>query len=149
MFGGAHQARHLPHPTVQLVPSRETAGSPSPSLQSVDASPRNANRLATPTCDTPVQIVYTICLWVIEFDPNKNTVNKTKHGVSLALAAEFDDTALIAPAKTVAGEVRYRMLGMTSEGLLSAIRDRAWRHDTRHQPATRQPERRRMYEDTQ
>lgn len=43
---------------------------------------------------------------MIEFDENKNRTNIEKHGVTLAMAAEFDFEAAIVGVRKVNGEVR-------------------------------------------
>jgi uncharacterized DUF497 family protein len=47
----------------------------------------------------------------IAFDPKKDASNRTKHGVSLALAERFDWlTGQVAPARAVDGELRWKMV---------------------------------------
>ena len=47
----------------------------------------------------------------IAFNPAKDAINLAKHGVSLALATQFDWlTGRAQPARTVAGESRWKML---------------------------------------
>ena len=49
----------------------------------------------------------------IEFDPGKDEINRAKHGVSLAVAADIDlDAALILPdRRRDYGEVRFQAIG--------------------------------------
>ncbi len=49
----------------------------------------------------------------IEFDPDKDVVNRQKHGISLADAAELDiDAAAVTPDERYAyGEARFRAYG--------------------------------------
>ncbi len=56
----------------------------------------------------------------IAFDPAKNASNQEKHGVSLALAEQFDWTGPIQPARTVGGEVRWKMLAVVA-GVVYAV----------------------------
>ena len=50
----------------------------------------------------------------IEFDPDKDAVNQSKHGLTLALAARMDlDTAMVRPdGRHAYGETRFQALGM-------------------------------------
>jgi uncharacterized DUF497 family protein len=57
---------------------------------------------------------------LIEFDPAKDAANIQKHGMSLAVAGELT-YALTAPAKTVRGERRVKLIGEVSVGLISVI----------------------------
>lgn len=57
----------------------------------------------------------------IDFNPAKDDANRTKHGVSLALAREFDWLAgQIQPAKTVAGEDRWRLV-VVHDGIVYTV----------------------------
>lgn len=52
----------------------------------------------------------------------KDAANQKKHGVSLALAADFDwDTVRTQPARTGRAEVRFRVLGKVHGVVYSAI----------------------------
>ena len=58
---------------------------------------------------------------LIAFDPAKDAINLAKHGVSLALAEQFDWlTGQPAPARTVSGEVRWKMV-TTVNGIVYAV----------------------------
>ena len=47
----------------------------------------------------------------IAFGPKKDAINLARHGISLALAKQFDWlTGLVQPAKTVGGEVRWKLI---------------------------------------
>ena len=49
---------------------------------------------------------------VLEFDAAKDASNQQKHGVSLAIAADFDwATVLVSPARTDRGEMRRSVIG--------------------------------------
>lgn len=48
----------------------------------------------------------------LEFDDTKDKANRTKHGVSLARAAEMDVLAFVADDRKDYGEVRYRAWGL-------------------------------------
>ena len=57
----------------------------------------------------------------IAFDPAKDAINRTKHGVSLGLAERFDWLAgQPAPARTVRGERRWKMV-TNLEGIVYAV----------------------------
>lgn len=59
---------------------------------------------------------------VIEFDTAKDAVNRRNHqGLSLALAADFTDDALMVPTYPGTDAVRYKMIDQTAHGLLTAI----------------------------
>ena len=59
---------------------------------------------------------------IIEFDPAKDAANQAKHGVSLALAGEFDwDAVRVTPARTERGETRMKVLGDVGGAIFSAI----------------------------
>lgn len=49
----------------------------------------------------------------IEFDPDKDEINRAKHGLSLAIAADMDlEATLIEPDQRYAyGEARFQALG--------------------------------------
>ena len=53
----------------------------------------------------------------IEFDPDKDKINRVKHGVSLALAADMDlEAALIEPDQRYSyGEARFQAIGPISD----------------------------------
>ncbi|MDR1990613.1 MAG: BrnT family toxin [Acidobacteriaceae bacterium] len=58
----------------------------------------------------------------IEFDPAKDAINRREHeGLSLAVAEEFTADALVVPTYSGSDRVRYKMIDVTSEGLLAAI----------------------------
>jgi uncharacterized DUF497 family protein len=47
----------------------------------------------------------------IAFNPAKDAINLAKHGVSLALAKQFDWlTGRVHPARTVGGEQRWKLI---------------------------------------
>ena len=50
----------------------------------------------------------------IEFDPNKDQLNRLKHGVSLAAAADmdFDDALVIPDLRRAYGEDRFQAIGL-------------------------------------
>jgi uncharacterized DUF497 family protein len=52
----------------------------------------------------------------IEFDPNKDEINRAKHGISLTVAANMDlETALIEPDQRYPyGEARFQAIGSIS-----------------------------------
>lgn len=50
----------------------------------------------------------------IEFDPNKDAANISKHGISLARAADLEILAFIEDARNDYGETRYRAWGLIS-----------------------------------
>ena len=56
----------------------------------------------------------------IQFDPAKDASNQAKHGVSLALAEQFDWAGPVQPARTVGGEVRWRLLAVFA-GVVYAV----------------------------
>jgi uncharacterized protein len=57
----------------------------------------------------------------IAFDPEKDAINTAKHGLSLALAKEFDWlTGRVQPAKTVGGELRWKLI-VLFEGVVYAV----------------------------
>jgi uncharacterized DUF497 family protein len=57
----------------------------------------------------------------IEFNPAKDAANLEKHGVSLALAHQLDWLAgTIQPARSVAGERRWKML-VALDGIVYAV----------------------------
>jgi uncharacterized DUF497 family protein len=57
----------------------------------------------------------------IAFDPAKDAINRTKHGVSLALAAQFDWlTGRVQPARTVGGESRWKLI-VLFEGIAYSV----------------------------
>lgn len=47
----------------------------------------------------------------ITFDPDKDAVNRAKHGLSLSLAADMDVEALVEDDRFDYGETRYRAFG--------------------------------------
>jgi uncharacterized protein len=47
----------------------------------------------------------------IDFDPAKNEINISKHGISLARAADLEIRAVIEDTRLDYGEVRYRAFG--------------------------------------
>lgn len=51
----------------------------------------------------------------IEFDPNKDAANISKHGISLARAADLEILAFIEDARNDYGETRYRAWGLIGE----------------------------------
>ncbi|MBS0560250.1 MAG: BrnT family toxin [Proteobacteria bacterium] len=55
----------------------------------------------------------------IEFDPNKDEVNRRKYGLSLAEAArlDFDTAAVLADDRRVYGEARFRAYGLIDRRL--------------------------------
>jgi uncharacterized DUF497 family protein len=57
---------------------------------------------------------------LIEFDAAKDAKNIQKHGMSLAVAGELT-YALTAPAKTVRGEQRVKLIGEVAGELISVI----------------------------
>lgn len=50
----------------------------------------------------------------IEFDPSKDNINREKHGISLAAAAQMEiDTAFVVPDERFAyGEARFQAFGL-------------------------------------
>jgi uncharacterized protein len=57
----------------------------------------------------------------IAFDPAKDASNRIKHGVSLALAEQFDWlTTQPAPARTVGTELRWKMIAPL-DGVVYAV----------------------------
>lgn len=66
---------------------------------------------------------------VIEFDATKDASNQQKHGVSLAIAADFDwATVLVAPARIERGEVRLSVIGnVASEMYVAVVTERQGR----------------------
>lgn len=56
----------------------------------------------------------------IQFDPAKDASNHAKHGVSLALAEQFDWAGPIQPARTVGGELRWKLLAVFA-GVVYAV----------------------------
>jgi uncharacterized protein len=57
----------------------------------------------------------------VDFHAAKDASNQAKHGVSLALAEQLDwDAGRVAPARTVGGEERWKML-VASEGVVYAV----------------------------
>ncbi|WP_111748601.1 BrnT family toxin [Salinisphaera orenii] len=66
------------------------------------------------------------------FDPAKDTVNRQKHGVSLALGdrIEGDDEHLIIPSiRPIDGEQRFKIVGLVAERLYTGVF--VWRGDRR------------------
>jgi uncharacterized DUF497 family protein len=69
-------------------------------------------------------ITYKKCPMDIEFDPEKDTIIKAKHGVSLAFGhVVFDDPdVLILPTiRDLDGEDRYKALGIVEGRLWTAV----------------------------
>jgi len=59
---------------------------------------------------------------VIAFGPKKDAINRAKHGLSLAFARQLDWlTGLIQPAKTVRGEVRWKLIVRFGAAVYTAI----------------------------
>jgi uncharacterized protein len=59
---------------------------------------------------------------LIAFDPVKDASNLAKHGVSLALAERFDWlTGRVLPARTVDGELRWKLIVLFEGIVYSAI----------------------------
>ena len=57
----------------------------------------------------------------IAFNPAKDAINLVKHGVSLALAKQFDWlTGRVHPARTVGGEQRWKLI-VLFEGVVYAV----------------------------
>jgi uncharacterized protein len=57
----------------------------------------------------------------IAFNPAKDAINLAKHGVSLALAEQFDWlTGRVHPARTVGGEQRWKLI-VLFEGVVYAV----------------------------
>ena len=57
-----------------------------------------------------------------EFDPKKSRLNKERHGIDLAWAQDlWDETHVIIPAKHVAGENRYLILGKLEGKCYAAV----------------------------
>lgn len=56
--------------------------------------------------------VYTICLVEVIFDPAKDAINRTKHGISLSRAEDFDFEAAFIRIddREDYGETRYRAI---------------------------------------
>ena len=74
--------------------------------------------------DETMLITYRSCPMDIEFDPEKDTINKAKHGVSLAFGyVVFDDPGvLILPTiRDKDGEERYKALGIVEGRLWTAV----------------------------
>lgn len=59
----------------------------------------------------------------ITFDPRKDAINRRKHGISLARAADFDFEAAVFAVddREDYGEVRYRALGFLDARLHSLV----------------------------
>ncbi len=66
---------------------------------------------------------------VTEFDPAKDASNQQKHGVSLAIAADFDwATVLVSPARMERGEVRFLVIGdVAGEVYVAVVTERQGR----------------------
>ena len=58
---------------------------------------------------------------VIEFGAAKEARNLAKHGLSLSLAADFTEAAVVIPTYPGTDAVRYRMIERTTNGVLTAI----------------------------
>lgn len=48
----------------------------------------------------------------ISFDPQTNEINRRKHGIELARAADLDILAVVEDARFEYGEARYRAYGL-------------------------------------
>ena len=70
---------------------------------------------------TARQIVYTIYLGADRVNPAKDAINLAKHGLSLALAKQFDWlTGRVHSARTVGGEQRWKLI-VLFEGVVYAV----------------------------
>lgn len=57
----------------------------------------------------------------IEYDPNKNSTNIEKHGLSFDLTYDFDFHYVLETEQIVNGELRYFVLGMINERLHALV----------------------------
>jgi uncharacterized DUF497 family protein len=58
----------------------------------------------------------------IDFNPAKDTINRSKHGLSLALARQLDWlTGRVQPGRTVGGESRWKIVAECDGVVYAAI----------------------------